>query len=301
MIKIGRYGKMKGKDDDSLLLGPQDLEEVLQDFIKKKMVSERVATKIIAKIREKNISLNKDELVKLVKTIQNSTKNTVEIKKKTIGVNKTSNVTEKQSGNQDAFDQQLKQTFDSNAEFIKELNHELTTIGNKIEHIEENQKQMFNSYTQPTAASEQYPEKYQSQCFLHHKISDHDFGLDEDMEPLCEIRNTAENVVLLMRWLQYLIDKLGQNNLSEILDYYVNINWITEDVRLDLIKYAKGITFQEDTSIKDSQKNVFTIDDHLQSFMFIQKLKGTKFQEDYLLKINSKIDKMGKTFQQHLV
>lgn len=294
--------KMKGKNDDAVLLEPQDLEEVLQDFIKKKMISERVATKIIKKIKEKNVSLNKDELVKLVKTIQQSSKKNVESKKTTKTTTKTQVSKDKQQSHQNAFDDQLKQTIDTNAEFIKELNHELASIEHKIDHIEENQKHMFDNLPQYTGTPDRYLESYQSQQVHHHPHADHhDFILDEDMEPLREIRNTAENVVLLMRWLQYLIDKLGQNNLSEILDYYVNIDWITEDVRLDLIKYAKGITFQHDIEKKDKQDYVFTIDDHLQSFMFIQKLKGTKFQEDFLIKINSKIDKMGKTIQRPLV
>lgn len=290
---------MTGKNDEKLL-DPRDVEAVLQDFIKDKMISERVATKIINKIKEKNVSLNKEELVKLVKTIQRSSKKTTGKKQQSTSKPKSKvDTKEKQLGNQELFDKQLKQTIDSNSEFIKELNSELASIEHKIEHIEENQKQMIE--TRPFADNgaenthEQYP-KYQPQNDL---VSESDFVLNEDMQPLCEIRNTAENVVLLMRWLQYLVDKLGQNNLSEVLDYYVNIDWITEDVRLDLIKYAKGITFQEQQETKDT-KQVFTIDDHLQSFMFIQKLKGTKFQEDFLIKLNSKIDKMGKTIQRHL-
>lgn len=292
---------MKGKNDDTVLIGPQDFEEILQDFIKKKMISERVASKIITKIKEKNVTLNKEELVKLVKTIQKSSNMTAETKQKTSVTEKKSDRTEKHMDRQNAFDQQLKQTIDSNAEFIKELNHELTSIEDKIEHIEENQKQMIDNLPQPENTAETHHEHYPTHQIQQPQIIVQDMVINEDMQPLCEIRNTAENVVLLMRWLQYLIDKLGQNNLAEILDYYVNIDWITEDVRLDLIKYAKGIAFQEEPEKKDRQQNVFTIDDHLQSFMFIQKLKGTKFQEDFLIKINSKIDKMGKTIQRHLV
>jgi len=291
---------MKGKNDEKLL-GPQDVEVVLQDFIKNKMISERVATKIIKKINEKNVSLNKDELVKLVKTIQRSSKKTTGKKKQSETKTKSKvDTKDKKPGHQELFDKQLKQTIDSNAEFLKELNSELASIEHKIEHIEENQKQMIDTQPLTDTATEhtheQYP-KYQPQ---NKHVLESDLVLNEDMQPLCEIRNTAENVVLLMRWLQYLVDKLGQNNLSEVLDYYVNIDWITEDVRLDLIKYAKGITFQEQQEKKDTHQ-VFTIDDHLQSFIFIQKLKGTKFQEDFLIKLNSKIDKMGKTIQRHLV
>jgi len=292
--------KMTGKNDEKLL-APQDVEAVLQDFIKDKMISERVATKIIKKIREKNVSLNKEELVKLVKTIQHSSKKATGKKKKSTSKPKSRvDTKEKQPGNQDLFDKQLKQTIDSNAEFIKELNNELASIEHKIEHIEENQKQMIETRPYADNDAENTHEPYPKFQPKNEHVSESDFVLNEDMQPLCEIRNTAENVVLLMRWLQYLVDKLGQNNLSDVLDYYVNIDWITEDVRLDLIKYAKGITFQEQQETKDTQQ-AFTIDDHLQSFMFIQKLKGTKFQEDFLIKLNSKIDKMGKTIQRHLV
>ena len=66
--------------------------------------------------------------------------------------------------------------------------------------------------------------------------------LQREMTPLSEIPQTPEGIVLLLKWLQNIIDKLGKNHLPDILRYYVDIGWITEDVKLDLIKYAKGIS-----------------------------------------------------------
>ena len=63
-------------------------------------------------------------------------------------------------------------------------------------------------------------------------------------------------MVFLLKWLQNIIDKLGKNHLPDILRYYVDIGWITEDVKLDLIKYAKGISDHEHK--EDEMKGLIT-------------------------------------------
>jgi flagellar protein FlaD len=272
---------MKGNNKGNIQFTSKELEDHLQELVEKKFISDRVAKKIFQKINEKGITLNEKELNTLIKTIQKITVNQVD-------VNTNSKQIKKSLTNKQTFDQNLKQSIDASTETIKELNHELTNIENRIENIEVNQKHIYEDIHHDDQKIREYP-------------SSSDDVFDHDMEPLLEIRNTPENVVVLMRWLQYLIDKLGQNNLSEMLDYYVNINWISEDVRLDLIKYAKGISFQDHMVSNEKAKPTFSIDDHLQSFLFIQKLKGTTFQEDFLVKVNCKIDKMGKTIQRQII
>ena len=41
----------------------------------------------------------------------------------------------------------------------------------------------------------------------------------EQIDPLKEVPSDPESIIVLMKWLQYLIDKCGRDNLSNILDY----------------------------------------------------------------------------------
>lgn len=111
--------------------------------------------------------------------------------------------------------------------------------------------------------------------------------------PLVEIPSDPESIIILMNWLQFLIDKCGRNNLREVLDYYVAIKWITEDVKFHLLEYSSGISEHKD--VKES-KNVRELpsQDHIQSFLFIQKLKGRNFDKHFLERINGEISRLVK-------
>ena len=113
--------------------------------------------------------------------------------------------------------------------------------------------------------------------------------------PLSELVNDPEHIIVLFKWLQYLIDKIGNEQLPTILDYYVDIDWITKNVYMNLLKYAKGITFEGEEKTKQYYPVSFTITDHLQSFLFIQKLKGTSLAEDLVWKIDNELEQMERT------
>ncbi|MFO8077546.1 MAG: FlaD/FlaE family flagellar protein [Thermoplasmatota archaeon] len=253
-------------------LNQDQLQALLNDLVEKNKITARVADIIFKRVQQRKLELSKNDVLRLISTIQSkkyfkdnfdSGKNSTKEKKTTVGDNFVS----------------ANKTADSDS--LQKLNDELSYIEGKIANIEEIQQHFFEETKRNEKTS--FPPVHYNQR-----------STDEDMQPLNGIKNTPENVVVLMKWLQYLSDKLGQQYLSDILDYYVSINWITEDVRLDLMKYAKGITFTVDTDSKNHHQPVFTIDDHLQSFMFIQKLRGSAVHDDFLLKINTKLEKMGK-------
>ena len=63
-----------------------------------------------------------------------------------------------------------------------------------------------------------------------------------DVDPLKEVPNDTESIIILMKWLQYLVDKCGHSNLPTILDYYVDIGWISDEAKISLLDYSQGIT-----------------------------------------------------------
>ena len=116
-----------------------------------------------------------------------------------------------------------------------------------------------------------------------------------DMDPLMDIPNYPESIIVLMKWLQYLVDRCGHSNLPDVLDYYVDIEWISEDAKISLLDYSQGLT--EETK-KEGTKNIpqsnLLAKDHIQSLIFIQKLKGIDFDKHFLDRIDGEISRITK-------
>jgi archaellum component FlaD/FlaE len=116
-----------------------------------------------------------------------------------------------------------------------------------------------------------------------------------NVDPLTEIPNNPESVIILMKWLQYLIDICGRPNLTNILDYYVDIGWISQEAKLNIIDYSKGITEKnkKDETIK-KQISDLPSKDHIQSLVYIQKLKGMQFDKHFIDRIESELSRISK-------
>ncbi len=120
-------------------------------------------------------------------------------------------------------------------------------------------------------------------------------SMEGHIQPLEQIPSDPESIVVLMKWLQYLVDRTGKNNLPNTLGYYVDIGWISEDVRLDLMNYSKGIT--EDPAQAGNHPPQLPTKDHLQSLLFIQKLKGFQLDDRFLNKIEREMEKIVKSLE----
>ena len=123
------------------------------------------------------------------------------------------------------------------------------------------------------------------------KIPYQEWGLD----PLKKVPSDPESIIVLMKWLQYLLDKCGRDNLSNILDYYVDIGWISQDAKISLIDYSQGIT-DEGKKGEIPRKSITDLPskDHIQSFIFIQKLKGRRFDKHFIDKIDGELARITK-------
>ena len=121
-----------------------------------------------------------------------------------------------------------------------------------------------------------------------------------ELDPLRDVPSDPESIIVLMKWLQYLMNKCGRDNLSNILDYYVDIGWISEDAKISLIDYSQGIT-EEKRDGGTSRKDVSDLPskDHIQSFIFIQKLRGKQFDKHFIDRIDGKLARIIKKFDSH--
>jgi archaellum component FlaD/FlaE len=94
---------------------------------------------------------------------------------------------------------------------------------------------------------------------------------------------------LCMEWLEFLMGLVGRNNLPEILSYYEELGWLTEQVRSELMHYAEGIDFYME---KPDWK--LTPDDHVKSIWFIESLAGLKVDKNRLSVIDRDIERVKK-------
>jgi len=117
---------------------------------------------------------------------------------------------------------------------------------------------------------------------------------DWNLDPLIEIPGDTESIIILMKWLQNLIDKCGRPNLSNILDYYVDIGWISDDVKITLIDYSQGITGEERIGKTGKEISDLPSKDHIESLLFIQKLKGVQFDKHFIDRIEGEMSRITK-------
>jgi flagellar protein FlaD len=123
-------------------------------------------------------------------------------------------------------------------------------------------------------------------------------AIRKEEEPECydenaklqSIGNKAETSIILLNWIEFLLEKVGRNNLSEILEYYIDIGWISEEVCDKMIAYANGIDYYVE---RPTWK--LLPDDHTKSLMFIEQLKGKKLDKSMLSKLERDVEKVIRT------
>jgi len=251
-----------------------DLESELSSLVEKNIISRRIADRLEKKLIEKKVNINKEQLLLLVNKIKE--------------IIRTYNKSEQSIKDEDTAIKDLKTVEKKSNEDMKKLFETVEKLKEKISIIE-------------TGIIKDGKENKTS---LPKIVTTDDLKIPGDVvknikefrsDQLTEIPNDPESIIVLMRWLQYLIDKCGHSNLSTILDYYIDIGWISQDVKLSLIDYSNGIT--ENSSGKESLKkevNNLPSRDHIQSLFFIHKLKGKEIDKHFIDRIDSELTRITK-------
>jgi archaellum component FlaD/FlaE len=260
------------------LLEEFEIGAELTTIVERNMLPVRIVQKIGEKLKEKNIKVSKDQLYKLVEKIQSALRTyTMSTSSQPEQPKKAETVTpvkeEKKPWNSTAV-----QTTD-----MKTLVEAVEQLSERIKVMEENRIEGVKGVTGKLVKTKDIKTFEQADI------------LGEDMQPLEHIPSDPESIVVIMKWLQYLVEKIGKNNLPDVLGYYVDIGWISDDVRLDLISYSKGITGEPAQA--GTQSSHLPTRDHLQSLLFIQKLKGLQLDERFLSKIERDMEKMVKSLE----
>lgn len=72
--------------------------------------------------------------------------------------------------------------------------------------------------------------------------------------------------LIVVEWLEFLVDEAGVRETAQALDYYETIDWVSADVAEDLREYLRGFDGRGSGSL--------TIDHHTQSLEYISQLNG---------------------------
>ncbi len=136
---------------------------------------------------------------------------------------------------------------------------------------------------------------------------------------LTHIRKDYYTIVLLMRWIEFLFEHVKRDKITLLLDYYVDIGWISKGVKSEIMAYARGevqdVTryFPEeeieaeietpDGTIKTPTPHIYrkvedwrlSAEDHLKSLLFIMKIAGEEVNKDRLNSLEQEIEKFKKS------
>ncbi|AIF69302.1 hypothetical protein PAP_04455 [Palaeococcus pacificus DY20341] len=96
-----------------------------------------------------------------------------------------------------------------------------------------------------------------------------------------KLPNDMISMMTAFKWLGFLMEKVGVQNLENVLEYYHELGWISEEVLNDLLKYAKGTKpHHREPNWKPEDK--LTIQDHVISLLFLERLRGVRISRETL-------------------
>ncbi len=140
---------------------------------------------------------------------------------------------------------------------------------------------------------------------------------------LKHIKKDYYTIVLLMRWIEFLFERVKRDKITLLLDYYVDIGWISKEVKSEIMAYARGevqdVTkyFPEEELEAEIETPAGTIrapkpriykkvedwrlsaEDHLKSLLFIMKIAGEEVNKDRLNSLEQEIEKFKKSLWEY--
>ncbi|BBL45368.1 flagella protein [Nanobdella aerobiophila] len=186
----------------------------------------------------KNISSSIEGLAKSVRELENTVSDTI---------NKISDISSKVESNQS----------------------EISSIKNNMEKVFSIYEILVKNYN-PFIQDEEREEKQIEPV----NTSQDSVKIDSNDLPLDKISDNPTVASILIGWLSYLIKKSNDEEVDKALDYYEEINWITEKVKIKLKEYLNGLI-----DIEGENKKLTPMD-HIVSLYIISKLSKLKSESN---------------------
>ncbi len=121
-------------------------------------------------------------------------------------------------------------------------------------------------------------------------------GTQQKFGPLLQkIGSDYRSSLLAMRWIEYLLERVDLADLPQVLDYYRKINWISNEVKADILWKIKGIKIEKKIQKSDAKDGWrLSINDHLKTLMFIEMLRGTQIDKQTLEDLEREMERLKK-------
>ena len=105
---------------------------------------------------------------------------------------------------------------------------------------------------------------------------------------LVKINEDVKTVIVMLKWIEFLMEKVGRENLIHALEFYVDIGWIGDEIFSQIITYARGMNIPQQNSdcIFTSE---LTAKDHIQSLLFIERLRGNEIDRQMISMLDREV------------
>jgi flagellar protein FlaD len=133
-----------------------------------------------------------------------------------------------------------------------------------------------------------------------------------DKPILNRITKDYRTLMLVMRWVEFLFERVKRDKLTVVLDYYKDIGWISDSVKADVMAIARG-SMQDVTKYEEIEANnvkaevlykdvedwKLSAEDHLKSLLFIEKIAGSDIDKDDINSLEQQITSFKKSLESY--
>jgi len=119
------------------------------------------------------------------------------------------------------------------------------------------------------------------------------YDLPPEEPRLTRIPGDAKSIMLLLKWIEFLMEKVGYEGLEDVLNYYVDIYWISEEVLMSVLRYARGIKLYHENS-DWRPVGYMNVQDHLMSLLYIEALRTGRFNRNLIMEVEKDLYRMKK-------
>ncbi|WP_175059414.1 FlaD/FlaE family flagellar protein [Thermococcus sp. 2319x1] len=217
------------------------------------------------------------------------------------------------------------ENYSSQVERLKRLDKRIEEIGKYLEEIRERLSESRSPLERQNTGIAESSISWEPQRIEFERVEppkkgrefeeegEREFSMTEEIQIPKEIRDVlitptksrarleklpddALSTMIALKWLGFLIERAGMQNLENVLEFYYTIGWISEEVLETLLKYANGTRpHQREPNWKPDDK--LTIQDHLISLLFIERLRGTRITPEVLNSIERELKMMTKILE----
>jgi archaellum component FlaD/FlaE len=103
---------------------------------------------------------------------------------------------------------------------------------------------------------------------------------------LDSIPGDVTSSMISVQWINFMIERVGPDNVPTLLEFYRKLNWIGQDVKTSMLLQMKGMRYDTKVVREDWKMEPR---DHLKSLIYIHKIKGTELDRDALEKMEKDI------------